>query len=242
MTLQDTPFHDARGQTWLPGLPPPPFARVVDVALCRLAARFCEGCPPPTRDPLSAELDDLSRACLLLAESHGVRLVDRTLAALQQCLAAVQGRGWWDGLPWRLALEGVEPARGADALAQLSADLTHPNSSIRLWMMELAWCVRRRLDQPSARQSLLKNVADTLGYCGAALGLAAALCPTEEDFWSAASAYQPEDFADQYANRIQQAHEQGLAIFQLRFQKMELRCRRLIEAAVLDLPLPLNLT
>ena len=227
---------DPQGQFWLPGVPAPCCNRVVDVCLRKLCQTFCEQCPPPTVSPLSSQLDDISLACLLLADEWGNRSPEATSAALAACLDKVAGRFWGDFLPWRLALEFCQHnPHGVSGLEELTANLDHHNSSIRLWMFDLAWCVRHRLNSVDATVRLLKNVADTLGYWDSALGLCRALFPTDEAFFGCADKFQPKDFADQYRGRLAFARKQGLAVFQQRFERIELQLRRIISESALGL-------
>jgi hypothetical protein len=228
---------DQNGQAWLPGVPAPSCVRVADVCLRKLCQQFCAQCPPPTTHPMPSALDDLSFACLLLAVEWGKRSPETTSVELLACLDKVAGRFWGDRLPWRLALEfGRHNPCGVGGMDELIANLDHHNSSIRLWMMELAWCVRDDLDADKAVPRLLQNIAGTLGHWDAALGLCRALHPTDETFWISANAFKPkEDYAAQYRDRLDLARKQGLDVYQQYFELMELRLRRLIGATALGL-------
>lgn len=228
---------DPQGQFWLPGIPAPPCNRVVDVCLRRLCQTFCEQCPPPTAGTLPPRLDDISLACILLADEWGNRSPEATSTALAACLDKVAGRFWGDLLPWRLALEFCQHnPRGVSCLEDLTTNLDHHNSSIRRWMFDLAWCVRHRLNSVEATGRLLKNVADTLGHWDSSLGLCRALFPTDEAFFGCADKFQAKEFADQqYRERLDIARERGLAVFQQYFERMELRLRRIICEFVLGL-------
>jgi hypothetical protein len=104
-------------------------------------------------------------------------------------------------------------------------------------MFDLAWCVRHRLNSVDATVLLLKNVADTLGYWDSALGLCRALFPTDEAFFGCADKFQAKEFADQYRERLDLAREQGLAVFQQRFERIELQLHRIISESALGLTL-----
>ena len=227
---------DSKGQVWLPGVPSPTCTRVADVCLRKLCRKFLEKCPPPTGIPLPSELDDLTLACLLLAVEWGTHAPETTSADLGACLDRAAGRFWGDRLPWQLALEFCpHNSRGVSGLDALTANLDHHNSSIRFWMFEMAWCVRNRLNPVEATARLLKNVADTLAYWDSALGLCRSLFPTDEIFWAMADNYQPENLAEQYRDRMSLARKQGLAIFEQRFLRLELRLRRLLDHSALAL-------
>ncbi len=228
---------DEKGQLWLPGDPAPCCNRVADVCLRRLCRMFREKCPPATVAPLPSELDDLSLACVLVAVEWGSYSPEATTVELAACLDKVAGRFWGDRLPWRLALEFCRHnPRGVSGLEELTANLDHTNSNIRLWMFDLAWCVRDKINPVEATVRLLKNVADTLGYWDSALGLCRALYPTDEAFWAMADGFQPpHDCADQYRDRMDFVRKQGLAVFLQRFERLELRLRRLISQSALGL-------
>ena len=102
-------------------------------------------------------------------------------------------------------------------------------------MFDLAWCVRERLNPVEASVRLLKNVADTLGYWDSALGLCRSQFPTDEAFWAFADYFQPKELSEQYRERMDFARKQGLLIFQQRFERGELRLRRLICQSALSL-------
>src|SRR2546425_7992091 len=86
MECKMTSDVDPQGQFWLPGVPAPCCNRVVDVCLRKLCQTFCEQCPPPTVSPLPSQLDDISLACLLLADEWGNRSPEATSVALAACL------------------------------------------------------------------------------------------------------------------------------------------------------------
>ena len=220
---------DPTGQRWLPSMPSPICARVADVCLHKFCREFLDKCPLPTVSSLSIELDDLSLACVLLATEWGHRSLDSTSASLQACLDKVHGRFWGDLLPWQLALEfcRYNPS-GASGLGNVTCNLDHHNSSIRLWMFDLAWCVRDRLNREKAVPRLLKNVANTLGFWDSSLGLCRALFPSDEAFLLAAEEFEADTFSIQFRDRLESARKEGLATFQSRFERKELRLRRQI--------------
>ena len=227
---------DPKEQVWLPGVPSPTCTRVADVCLRNLCRKFLDACPPPNVRPLPSELDALSLACLLLAVEWGYHSPETPSADLGAWLDKVSGRFWGDLLPWRLGLEFCRyNPRGVSGLEDLTANLDHHNSCIRLWMFDMGWCVRTKLNPVEASVRLLKDAADTLGYWDSALGLCRSLFTTDEVFWAMADNFQPEDFADQYRDRMALARKEGLANFEQRFLRKELRLRRLIDQSALGL-------
>ena len=159
--------------------------------------------------PLPMSADQLAFSSLLLAVARGHEFSN---AARQQAEAdkeAVADRrvAWAEQLPWALA-ESAHPAsisHRTDYVETLTVNLDHHRSSIRIWMMKIGWIVRFWLVPAEATPRLLKDLADTLGGPDLAAGLAAALAPTEDEFWGLARGFDPPSgFADQYLNRLDQ--------------------------------------
>lgn len=245
---------------------PPALEFVGDKSFClrNLCRAFRERCPPLDKSSLPFELDDLSLACLLLAVECDSDSCESALVELAACLDKVAGRSWFNTLPWRLALgiceqnlnpklspepdqdlPGIawprqcpEPYLEMPSLEQLTVNLDHHNSSLRLWMLEIAWCVRDRLNPVEATVRLLKNVADTIAYWDSSLGLCRAIYPTNDAFWTMVDSFKPKDFASQYQLRVVTAREKGLTIFQDHLERMEQRVRGLIRQAALGAPPP----
>jgi hypothetical protein len=227
---------DPLGQTWLPGVPAPAYLRVADVGLQRLCSKFIEQYPATPVGSLPVELDDLTLACLLMAFEWGASSPAETTNALNECMQKAGNRFWFDRLPWQLAIDFcTQEHRGANFLDELTASFDHHNSSIRMWMFDVGWCVRQALNPVEAVPRLMKNVADTLGHWDASLGLCRSFFPTDEAFWQAANEFQPEDLADQYRQRMELTHKEGLRFFQRHFERRELRVRQLINQSTLGL-------
>lgn len=228
---------DDTGQTWLPGVPPPAEFRIADLCIEHLGREFLAALPQDCGPPLPAESDDLALACLLLAHEHGTRSPDRTTLALESCLAAVSTRFWGDQLPWRVALEFCRHNPSwRHSVGELTANLDHHNSSIRYWMLEIAWLVRDRLEPDQAVPKLLNNVADTLLGWEAAAGLCAALHQDEGLFWISADAHKPQNHPEQYRQRLTDVRERGLPAFSAGLERSELLVRRRVDALALTLP------
>jgi len=205
--------------------------QLVDACLRKLCQTYYEECPPPNVSPLPTQLDDISRACLLLADEWGMVFPTATLDALEDCRDKVVGRYWGrlESMPWRLSLELCHHDKDCESvIEELTTNFSHHNSSARLWTYDLAWIVRHRLNEVEASVRLLKNVADTLGYWDSALGLCSALFPTDEEFFSFADNFRPKAFPDQYQKRLDIVRQRGLAIFQKRFVQLDLRLHRVI--------------
>jgi hypothetical protein len=186
--------------------------------------------------PMSA--DKLALSSLLLEVAWGREFTD---AARQQAEAnkealARRSAAWIDQLPWALAAS-AHPAtinQRVNHVENLTSNLDHPNSSIRVWMMKIGWVVRPWLVPTEATPRLLKNLADTLARPDLAAGLAATLAPTEDEFWGLARGFDPPSgFADQYLNRLDQIEKLGVLGIQAPFWQIEAECWKAISDTVL---------
>jgi hypothetical protein len=140
---------------------------------------------------------------------------------------------WLDRLPWELACASTQTAPGeSHAFEQLVANLDHHQSDIRIWMMEMAWCVRNWLRPERALPPLLRNVASKLAGVDLAWGLAAALYADTEALVRAAEAWVPDDFADQYRDRLSRLKADSFRC-QAELWSLEANCRALaLDAAI----------
>jgi len=173
--------------------------------------------------------DELALACLMLAREHDeeftvVPRVQQERNIVQACRRAVFV--WVDSMPWRIMQRD-----GGWELEQLYGNLSHHNSALRIWAMELGWACRSSLDKEKALPRLLENVAGTLIGVQMAWGLAGALFDTTAEFHAFAENWQPTDFANQYAERVIMFKKDGLLAAQAPFWKTESTCRRLIAEA-----------
>jgi len=183
-----------------------------------------EHAPPRT-------LDELALAAVLLAREHGASFTNVAWQQVEANIALTGSRSvpWIDRLPWRLATAArLELPFESVGIEELECNLDHHNSSMRVWTMEVAWMVSPWLLTESAMPLLLQNVAGTLTGAEMAWGLAGALFDSEERFYVEAESWQPEGFAEQYAERVVVFKGMGLLATQAPFWKMEATCRRLI--------------
>ena len=226
------------GQLCLPGFAPT--CTVAELAFLVLARQWQEDVSAADSNralPMSA--DRLALSSLLLAIAWGRKFSDAARQQAEVNKEAVAGRigAWIDQLPWALA-ESAHPAsisRQADSVETLTVNLDHHNSSIRVWMMKIGWTVRPWLIAPEAMPRLLKNVADTLAWPSLAAGLAAALAPSEDEFWGLARGFEPPSgFADQYLHRLDQIKRLGVLGIQAPFWQIEAECWKTIAEAVLS--------
>jgi hypothetical protein len=115
-------------------------------------------------------------------------------------------------------------------------NLTHPNSSIRSFILELTWFARERIPFEKAAKALLKNAADTFSYWERSLGLCSTLFENEEQFWSFADAFEPpHDFIEQYHERLKVVHENKIGLCRYSFIELELKLRQMIDGWALSL-------
>ena len=189
---------------------------------------------------LPAQADTMALACLLLAVEWGKEFTqvvsplieENERRALSQLRMPYYAR--LEALPWRLCRsDAAGPPSRTPGMAVLLDALTHPHSSLRMWVMTVGWMVRPWVPADEAVPLLLKNVADTLGGVRLAMGLARGLCATDEKLEQFIAGYEPPDgFADQLTDRITMLREEGFALSQMYFWELECRCRRMIEQTV----------
>jgi hypothetical protein len=194
----------------------------------------------PKNAPLPRAVDTLALSCLLLAVEWGCEFTDVARQQIETNLEAEAGRypSWYDQLLWELCQASFMRVE-TFPLEKLTVNLDHHNSSIRYWLMQMGWVARPWLSAPEAMPRLLKNLADTLGYPFEAAGLAAALMPTVDEFWTWARDFRHPDsgFAEQYADRLKFVEDFGILEMQAPFWNLEAQCRKTITDAVLSLRL-----
>ncbi len=196
----------------------------------------------PAEQCLSTQADALAMACLLLAVEWGADFTDNARSEMEANRAIAESRrepSWIDELPWRLCLASNIPQPPSDepAVWELTTNLDHHNSSIRIWMMQLGWMVVPWIDPVEATVRLMKNLADTLCQPFMAAGLAARFFEIKgkpDRFLSFAKAVKPPDgFETQYHERLEQLKEQGTLAMQVGFWRSEALCRKEIERAAM---------
>jgi hypothetical protein len=238
------------GQMCLPGLKSP-LPTVAERAFLALGRKWqAEVEKAPSYSALSRNADVLALSCLLLAVEWGRKFTDvarrymeaNQLAAGKRCEVS-----WMDKLPWKLCIAAncMAPPR-ADAVQELTVNLDHHNSTLRIWCMEMGWVCRQWLDKTKVMPLLLKNVAASLRGIHHAMGLAYALCDTDEEFEGFIKTFElPADLADfngQFRERIKTFRDEGFYMFQSGLWDMEAQCRQLIEKEALGLRLSLKTT
>lgn len=196
----------------------------------------------PKGRALSRDADLLTLACILLAVEWGKTFSEVANAQMGINRAFAENRrqpSWHDILPWDLSIiVYLLDITHSAPMQMLLANLDHHNSSIRCWMMEIAWFAFPRLNSEMALEKLFKNIADTLGGVDLAIGLAARFFSKTDDFMATARAFKPTDFKDQYQSRLKVIEEYGVQSFQASFWKTETFCRKKIEEAVLGSRMP----
>ncbi len=142
---------------------------------------------------------------------------------------------WLDQLPWLLGHGSCKGASDHVAIRQLVGNLNHGNSSIRIWMMEVAWIIRSVLPCEEVIPVLLENAASTLTGVDMAWGLAESLCKSREEFLLRATSFAPADFTAQYVDRVVELRNWSSRRAQANFWCLESRCRQLISEAAMSL-------
>lgn len=220
---------------------------VAESAFVELADRWREQVrQTPDESPLPGSADDVALACLLLAADWGAEFSEVASSRIRsnQQIAAKRGwRAWMDRLSWDLceACRMSSPAESRSFM-KLTANLDHHNSSIRIWMMEIGWCVREWLKSDEAIKRLLNNFGTTIYGPSMAAGLAACLFDSVEDFLEFAGSYAMPGghHEDQYRASLKEISRASIVEAQAPLWQMECECRRLIERTSLGLrPIPL---
>ena len=196
----------------------------------------------PNDRPMPRDADLKTLACVLLSVEWGKSFTEVAWSQIDVNRATAANRrqpSWADELPWRICCDAGHTYAGFTAPVDvLTLNLDHHNSSIRCWMLEIAWVAFPLLNSKTALEKLYKNIADTLGGVDLAMGLAARFFGNKNDFLADAKAYQPNDYKDQYQDRINLIEENGFRIFQASMWKTEAFCRKKIEEAALGLRMP----
>jgi len=226
-------------QISLPGFDIAPTS--AEVVFTRLAGSWRKQCADVQPDhPLPRSLDEIALAALLLAVEHGDSFSRAARAEAELAMAACEKRliPWLDRLPWHLSACFSDGCIDRVPLERLITSLSHPKSDVRVWILELAWIVRRELELSDARAPLLENVASTLIGVEMSWGLAGELFWRIEDFVREAEEYEPQDFSRQYKDRVEGLKLQSLIQTQSQFWWTESRCRRVITESAFSLGLP----
>lgn len=203
------------GQLPLPGLAELPTEEErIFLAVARAwATQFAElpeNGPPPRR------VDQLALAALAIVCATKTPFTSVAQQQIETNIELAQRRSslsWLDRLPWSVALAGREVSPpNSWRIEELVANLNHHNSTIRMWMMEIAWIVRSWLPLEKATPILLENVAGTLLGVEMAWGLAASLHDDPKAFLQIAQKWSPDgNFTEQYASRVQALKDETFA-------------------------------
>ena len=113
--------------------------------------------------------------------------------------------------------------------------LSNHQSMVRYYCYNVVWFFRMSAPRNIVTDCLFQNIADTLGYVEQSVGLARAMYLTEEEFFLAAGEFSPpENFADQYNDRLEQIKAPGrLDAYTQLFQPLEIKVRQNVEEAAL---------
>ncbi len=238
--------------------------RVAETCLLQLAQYYRANCNEQLSERTwSRSVDEASFACLLICEGYAHFLSDEAINALLSCRKAIPSSNnpdlWLDMLPWDLAIDALRSNPGRTekqlefnfsgkywALAPsgmsmspinfLVENITHHDPSIRSFILELTWFVRKRIPLEKGVRALLRNVADTLGCWDWSLGLCSSLFENEAQFWAFADAFEPpHPFSEQYRDRLKRVHEDRLPQCRYHFIELELKLRQMIDGWALSL-------
>lgn len=216
-----------------PGQPPlfPSMLKpsIAERAFVHFARMWRHGYETKTSHSPPRAIDEAALAALLLANEHGGVFGKVARQICREHWVLLDGRNMWmDRLPWQLTGCALGIESWPFILELLSCNLTHPSSSLRCWVLQIAWLVRNRLPKDQAIQDLLKNVADTLIGVSMSAGLARALCRDDDEWKRVTTAFQPEQFQEQYRDRIAELNASGLLPAQAELYRVECTVRRMI--------------
>jgi len=182
---------------------------------------------------LDPEVDRLALACLLLSRERNPQLGAAAKVLIEANYELRKGTLFegCDSRIWEICAVGFHRVpKDSTRLYGLTYLMRHPNSGLRIWGMHMGWLVREWLSPKPVVPILLENVAGTLGGYTLALGLAATFFPSDAAFFAATDRFTPSHgFEAQYARRLAQAKDIGVAVQQCGFLVMETAVRKLIE-------------
>lgn len=223
---------------------------VAEHLLLRLLTDYSDIVSAPTCQlPLSPEADLLVLAILRLVDEYEQDFVDRGLIGnkLNECRTHIRRlydnsppyipHSWAkaEELPLILALNAIQPEDQEFDLFDIYSMLGHGMSDIRRHCFNVFWFFKLHTLRDLAVFYLFRNLTDTLGYVGSAAGIARALFPSDTEFFAAAARFKPpEEFTEQFADRIKWLEEDGvLKECQNNFLPLEIKVRQKIESITL---------
>ena len=212
-----------------------PQPMVAEQAFLRLAREWLAKVKGiPKEDPLPRDADVLALSCLLLTVEWGTDFTPVAYDQMQISHQALSNRGilsWIDQLSWKICrASSFKPAHQSDGIGELTVNLNHHSSSIRWWMMRMAWFAVPWLSRVEVTDRLLSNLANTLAWPFEAAGLAARFFDNTNTFLSFARDYKPPElFEDQYRERLKLLEEFGILQVQAPLWRLECECRKAIE-------------
>lgn len=172
----------------------------------RLVSRM----PPGTQSSVAA--DRLALGCLMLASESTQFEWGRDEPSIQKCLAKSEESDWaqFDVVAWQLTIECLNNQGPSHRqLQHLRRLIAHHNSGTRVWFHNVAWLLRKSLMAEDCTEILLSNIACQLGGVGESIGLLSSLHSDKERLTELADAFVPNEFEDQYRDRIARIKERG---------------------------------
>jgi hypothetical protein len=195
-------------------------------------------------DALPESLDLIALSCLLLSLEWGKNFTESALFQIEKSYEVAEARRhylWHNQLSWQLCESAfvLNPTE-TEAVNRLTANLNHHNSSIRCWMLKIAWIIRPWLDPSKALPLLFENLSDALMGPFMSAGLAAAIIGDRNDdldkiFFEKARNFNPShENENQFQDRIMFIKENGIYPAQAPFWRLESHCWRIIVRAAFD--------
>lgn len=138
--------------------------------------------------------------CLLLAHKLGSSFTEVAYEEIEENISMAERWrcDWIYTLPWQLAMASrLKTPCHSHAIESLAANLNHQNSSIRMWLLQVAWFIRRWMNPETTLDPLLKNVAMSNFGDAQSWVIAATLFQSEDEFFKAVDSWKfPEDAGD----------------------------------------------
>jgi len=189
--------------------------------------------------------ETLLLACLMLAVRWGRAFTPLPMKeiALNRYTYKPGGSSyeWLDQLAWDLCEYALSNEHDRQSqhrtIESLVANLSHGTSSIRIWIVDLAWLFLPEIPliyNRAAVNELLKNLTSALVYWDSSAALASRFFATPGDFFDYASRVAPPSaWEEQYTERLRSLRT-GLTVLDNLFSRLEKDCWDVIVPAFMD--------